>query len=118
MARAIYGVVADLAVVKVEGAEQSARNIAAVASRPRSLTLAVSSAGRRLEPPSGFTQAVPGTLWMQRLALLLPTGWCMDALHRLVNFGYGPESAWPHALALAVGALLLGWLGTRLLRYQ
>jgi ABC-type multidrug transport system permease subunit len=56
--------------------------------------------------------------WMQRRALVLPSGWCMDAMHRLVSFGYGAESAWPHALALAVGASLLGWLGTRQFRYQ
>jgi ABC-2 type transport system permease protein len=248
VARAVYGLVADIAVVRSEGAEPSAQSLAGVASRPRALTLAVSSAGRRAEPPSGFSQAVPGILvmftmlvlltsgaillvserergllrrlaatpiargsivlgkwlarmalglvqiafamllgslffgvswgtalpmvaavlvswaafnaslalvlagvarsasqtagigvlatmalaalggcwwpieitpqWMQRLALTLPTGWCMDALHRLVNFGYGPESAWPHAVALAAGSLLLGWLGTRLFRYQ
>ena len=248
VARAVYGLVADIAVVRSEGAELSAQSLAGVASRPRALTLAVSSAGRRAVPPSGFSQAVPGILvmftmlvlltsgaillvserergllrrlaatpisrgsivlgkwvarmalalvqigfamalgslafgvdwggslpmvavvltawaafnaslalvlagvarsepqtagigvlgtmvlaalggcwwpieitpqWMQRLALGLPTGWCMDALHRLVNFGYGPGSAWPHTLALGLGALLLGWLGTRLFRYQ
>lgn len=248
VARAVYGLVADLAVVRSEGTEPSPDAVAGVASRPRALRLEVTSAGRRVVPPSGFSQAVPGTMvmftmmvlltsgailmvserergllrrlaatpitpgaivagkwlarmalglvqigfamalgalgfkvdwgsalamvvlvlitwaafnaslamvlagvarsepqtagiailgtmvlaalggcwwpieitpqWMQRLALALPTGWCMDALHRLVNFGYGPESAWPHAVALAAGAMLLGWLGTRLFRYQ
>ena len=27
--------------------------------------------------------------WMQKLSLALPTGWAMDALHKLVNFGDG-----------------------------
>jgi len=74
----------------------------------------------------GFAMALGGCWWpieitprwMQRRALVLPSGWCMDAMHRLVSFGYGAESAWPHALALAVGASLLGWLGTRQFRYQ
>ena len=25
--------------------------------------------------------------WMQKLAIALPTGWAMDAMHKLVNFG-------------------------------
>lgn len=56
--------------------------------------------------------------WAQRLALVLPTGWAMDAMHRLVNFGYGGISVLPHGTALAVGALALGWVGARHFRYQ
>jgi len=29
---------------------------------------------------------------MQKLQLVLPTGWAMDALHKLISFGYGPGS--------------------------
>ena len=56
--------------------------------------------------------------WMQKLALTLPSGWAMDAMHRLVNFGYGGLSAAPHVVALAAGALLLAWMGARTFRYQ
>jgi hypothetical protein len=49
---------------------------------------------------------------------MLPSGWAMDAMHRLVNFGYGGLSALPHVAALVTGALLLGWLGARTFRYQ
>ena len=56
--------------------------------------------------------------WMQAVAMVLPTGWTMDALHRLVNFGYGPESALPHVAALALSAVATGWAGAKLFRYQ
>ena len=56
--------------------------------------------------------------WMQKLALAIPTGWAMDALHKLVNFGDAPSAALPHVIALAVGALVLGWIGTRVFKYQ
>ncbi len=60
-------------------------------------------------------EIAPG--WMQRLALFLPTGWTMDALHELVSFGSGPAAAVPHAAALSAGALVLGWLAARTFRY-
>ena len=56
--------------------------------------------------------------WMQSLALALPTGWTMDALHKLVNFGYEPAAAAPHVAALAVGTVGCGWSGARIFRYQ
>ena len=56
--------------------------------------------------------------WMQRLALALPTGWAMDALHKLVSFAYPAVEVLPHLIALLVGALLLAWLGTRTFRYS
>ena len=57
-------------------------------------------------------------LWMQRLALALPTGMAMDSLHRLVSFGRPAASALPHLLALAALALVAGGLATRFFRYE
>src|SRR5262249_27635215 len=37
--------------------------------------------------------------WMQKLSLALPTGWAMDALHKLVNFGDPARVAIPHVAA-------------------
>lgn len=54
---------------------------------------------------------------MQRLALVLPTGWAMDALHKLTSFGYGAESAVPYVAALAGGAVVLGVAAARTFRY-
>jgi ABC-type multidrug transport system permease subunit len=56
--------------------------------------------------------------WMQAVAIALPTGWTMDALHRLVNFGAGAASAVPHVAALATSAVAAGWAGTKTFRYQ
>ena len=246
--RAVYGLVADLAVTRAEATTPSGAALAEIGARPRSLRLTVTTAGRRVTPPSGFSQAIPGTLvmftmlvlltsgaimlvlereagllkrlasapiapasvvggkwlarmalglvqiafamvlgtvvfemdwgaslpmvtvvlfawaafnaslalvlgnvarsanqmagigvlstmvlaalggcwwpieiapaWMQSLAMALPTGWCMDAMHTLVNFGDPAASAAPHASALALGALVLGWVGVRSFRYQ
>ncbi len=56
--------------------------------------------------------------WMQSLARTLPTGWVMDAMHRLVSFGQAPTAVLPHIAALLVGGLLLGWMAARTFRYQ
>ena len=56
--------------------------------------------------------------WMQTLAACLPTGWTMDALHKLVNFGYGPAAAAPHLAALLTGTLVCGVVAARTFRYQ
>ena len=56
--------------------------------------------------------------WMQKLALFLPTGMTMDALHRLVSFARPASSALPHLAALAALALVAGWLATRVFRYE
>ena len=246
--RAFYGVVADLAVLKSTGQPVTRDALAALASAPRQLTLAVKPAGKREEPPSGFSQAVPGTMvmftmlilltsgaillvverqagllrrlastpitpgsivlgkwisrmalglvqlafamtvgrlvfrvdwgsslpmvilvlamwaaftaslalllanvartmaqmagigvltsmvlaalggcwwpieitpkWMQSLSLALPTGWTMDAMHKLVNFGYDWTAALPHVAVLAVASVVCGWGGAKIFRYQ
>ena len=55
---------------------------------------------------------------MQRLALLLPTGWTMNAMHRLISFGRGPASVTPHLLVTAFAALVAGWAAARAFRFQ
>jgi len=55
--------------------------------------------------------------WMQKFALLLPTGWTMDALHKLISFGYGSLSALPHFAVLILAAFVTGWFGARTFRY-
>jgi hypothetical protein len=55
---------------------------------------------------------------MQSLALALPSGWTMDALHKLVSFGYAPGAAVPHVAALAAAALAAGWGAAKTFRYQ
>jgi ABC-2 type transport system permease protein len=56
--------------------------------------------------------------YMQKLALALPTGWAMDALHKLVSFQMGPASVLPHLAVFAVATLATGALAVRTFRYQ
>lgn len=247
VARAVYGLVADLAVLRVRGGDVTRERLAGLAAEPRRVTLDVVSAGRRRRVPTGFEQTIPGTLvmftllvlltsgaillvierergllrrlastpiprwavvtgkwggrvalgyvqigfailagtfvfgmrwgpalpmvalvlaawgafcaslglllgtlvrtpaqmagvgvlganvlaalggcwwpieitppWMQSLALALPTGWAMDALHRLVSFGDPPAAVLPHLVALIVAAVATGLAGVRTFRY-
>jgi ABC-2 type transport system permease protein len=57
-------------------------------------------------------------LWTQKLALAFPTGWTMDALHKLMNFGASPLSVLPNLCVTAVAALVAGYILTRSFRYQ
>ncbi len=248
IARAVFGLVADLAVAKSRDDAPSGDMFRALAAEPRRITLQVTTAGRRIDPPAGFEQTVPGTMvmftmlvlltsgaillviereqgllrrlastpipraavvagkwsgrlalglvqiafavlagrlffgmrwgdswpmvavvmfawaafnaslgvllgnlaqsraqmagvgvlatmvlaalggcwwpievtpmWMQRVALFLPTGWAMDALHRLVSFADPASAALPHVAALLVAALVLGVASVRTFRYQ
>jgi ABC-type multidrug transport system permease subunit len=55
--------------------------------------------------------------WAQSVALAVPTGWTMDALHRLMSFQAGAAAAAPHLIAIALAALAVGWIATRTFRY-
>lgn len=56
--------------------------------------------------------------WMQGVQKVLPTGWAMDALHKLISFEAGWAAALPHLAALVIGATLLGWAAARRFRYD
>ena len=55
--------------------------------------------------------------WMQRLALFLPTGWAMDAIHQLVSFQNGPGSALWQLGLMGLAALVVWWLAARRFRF-
>jgi ABC-2 type transport system permease protein len=52
-------------------------------------------------------------LWAQKVALALPTGWTMDALHKLINFGAPPAAVIPHFCALTAASVLVGYVVAR-----
>ena len=248
VSRAVYTVLADLMVVSKEHDSPGAAEFAQWAAQPRSLTLEVTSAGERRKPPTGFEQAVPGSMvmftlfvlfttggilltierrqgllrrlaaapisrgavvlgkwgarmtlgviqigfamlvgsalfrvnwgphlpalllvllayaglaaslgmvlgnlgrtegqvvalgvisanvmaalggcwwpieitpeWVQKLALAVPSGWAMDAVHKLVSFGAGPAAVLPHLIVLSAAALAAGWAAARTFRFQ
>jgi ABC-type Na+ efflux pump permease subunit len=56
--------------------------------------------------------------WMQGLQNFLPTGWTMDALHKLISFEAGPSSALPYIALLLTGALLVSLITIKRFRYE
>lgn len=81
--RALYTVLADLAVAGVdESGVVSAAGLASLDAAPRTLTLDVAPAGKRLEVPSGFDQAIPGIMVMFTLLVLLTSGSAMLVIER------------------------------------
>ena len=79
-------------------------------------TMALAALGGCWWPASRPIEITPA--WMQSLAGFLPTGWTMDALHKLVSFGYGPAAALPHLAALAAAALACAAAAARTFRYH
>ncbi len=56
--------------------------------------------------------------WMQTFALFLPTGWAMDAMHKLISFGAGPVSVAPHLIGMSLVLLILLGVSARAFRYE
>lgn len=56
--------------------------------------------------------------WAQGLQKLLPTGWTMDALHKLISFQAGAVSAIPNVIVLLTASLVVGALAVNRFRYQ
>ena len=56
--------------------------------------------------------------WMQMIQKTIPTGWTMDALHKLISFQAGAASVVPNVLMLVASALVFGVLAARRFRYE
>ena len=56
--------------------------------------------------------------WMQFVQKLIPTGWTMDALHKLISFQAGAASVIPNIAMLLVAAAVFGGLAVRSFRYE
>ena len=56
--------------------------------------------------------------WMQGVQKLMPTGWTMDALHKLISFEAGAAAAIPNVAALLIGTLVVTWLAINRFRYE
>ena len=55
--------------------------------------------------------------WMQQLQMFIPTGWTMDALHRLISFGMPWQNVLPHLAILLVASILVGWVASKRFRF-
>ena len=56
--------------------------------------------------------------WVQGLQKLIPTGWTMDALHKLISFQAGAVAAIPNVAALLIGTLIVAALAIRRFKYE
>ncbi len=64
LTRAVYTVLADLVALSAMGKKPSAETLAELDAMPRSIQIEARTAGKRLEIPNGFEQAIPGILVM------------------------------------------------------
>lgn len=55
--------------------------------------------------------------WMQQLQVFTPTGWTMDALHKLISFDMPWQSALPHMATLIIATVVIGWVASRRFRF-
>ena len=108
-ARAVYAVLADLIVIAKDGKTPTPEDFSRLAEQPRPLTLKVESAGRRQRVPTGFEQAVPGTMVMFTLLVMLTTGGVTLAIER--NQGILRRLA---SSPMSRGAVVLGKWGARM----
>lgn len=56
--------------------------------------------------------------WMQQLAGVLPTGWTMNGLHRLMSFEAGAMSALPELFLLVSVTAIIGFFAARSFKYE
>lgn len=107
--RAAYSILADVIVVTGENTAASREQFEKLAAEPRQLTLRVSAAGKRLVPPSGFEQSVPGTMVMFTLIVLFTAGAVTLTIER--NQGILRRLA---SSPMSRGAVVLGKWGARM----
>ena len=55
--------------------------------------------------------------WMQQLQLFTPTGWTMDALHKLISFEMAWQNTLPNLVTLVVATVVIGWAAARRFRF-
>jgi ABC-type multidrug transport system permease subunit len=56
--------------------------------------------------------------WMQMVQKTIPTGWTMDALHKLISFQAGAMSVLLNVFLLVAAAVVFGVLAARGFRYE
>jgi ABC-type multidrug transport system permease subunit len=56
--------------------------------------------------------------WMQNLQNFVPTGWTMDALHKLISFEAGAASAIPYVITLLLAATMVMFIAIKRFRYE
>jgi hypothetical protein len=109
ISRAVYAVLADLTAVRASGADPTPARFVSLAAEPRTLTLDVHVAGKRIEPPTGFEQSVPGTMVMFTLLVLFTSGAVTLTIERHLGILRRLASS-----PMSRGAVVLGKWGARM----
>ena len=109
ISRAVYTVLADLIVIRASGAEPTPVRFAELAAEPRTLSLDVHSAGKRVDIPTGFEQSVPGTMVMFTLLVLFTSGAVTLTIERRLGILRRLASS-----PMSRGAVVLGKWGARM----
>jgi len=105
--RAMYTMFADALMDVAEHGRATPESVAAIREAPRNVRLAVTPAGRRHEIPRGFAQAVPGTMVMFALLVMLTSSAVLLVIER--REGLLRRMA---ATPITRGTLVLGkWIG-------
>ncbi len=123
--RAVYTTLADLVTLAQEGEVDEAA-LARLNDAPRALTLEVSQAGERQRIPTGFEQAVPGTMVMFTLLVMLSSGAALLVIERRqgllrrlaatpLSRGSVVRGKWGGKLALGLAQIAFALLAGRLL---
>jgi hypothetical protein len=108
LSRAVYEVLADLLVLNAGGQAATPEHFVELAREPRTLALDVRPAGKRIAVPTGYEQAVPGTMVMFTLLVLFTTGAVTLTIER--NQGILRRLA---SSPMSRGAVALGKWGAR-----
>jgi ABC-2 type transport system permease protein len=106
LSRAAYTMLADLAVLG--GKAATPEDFVELAKEPRALGMDVKPAGKRLKVPTGYDQAVPGTMVMFTLLVMFTTGAVTLTIER--NQGMLRRLA---SSPMSRGAVVLGKWGAR-----
>jgi ABC-type Na+ efflux pump permease subunit len=109
ISRAVYTVLADLVAVGASGSQPTPERFVELAAAPRTLEVEIRSAGRRLVPPSGFEQSVPGTMVMFTLLVLFTSGAVSLTIERRLGILRRLASS-----PVSRGAVVLGKWGARM----
>lgn len=80
--RALYGLLAAMAVLSKEPEGVTPEGLARLRGAERMLRIEVEPAGRRLQIPSGYEQTIPGTLVMFTMLVLLTSGSILLVIER------------------------------------
>ncbi len=72
--KAVYTVLADLVVNRVQGRPPNSEEFDKLRTMPRNIKLTVRPAGKRKEIPTGYDQTIPGVLVMFTMMILLTGG--------------------------------------------